>query len=151
MSLHQRLTEDLKAAMLSGDTNRRDTVRLLVSSLRNAEIDNHGPLDEEAETRVVAKEVKQRRDSITEYGKAGRTDLVDREQAELGVLLTYLPEQLTPDEIRALVTESIARTGAKGPGDIGKVMKDAVSAAKGRADGSTINVIAREILMSANG
>lgn len=151
MPLIERLSDELKTAIRAGDTVRRDTIRLLISSLRNAQIDNHGPLDEESELRIVSKEVKQRRDSITEYTKAARTDLADREQAELNVLQEYQPEQMTPEEIRALVMAAIERTGARTVGDIGRVMKDAVPAALGRADGSVINKVAREILMSANG
>ena len=151
MPLTQCLKDDLKAAMRAGDTVRRDTIRLLISSLNNVRIDHKGELDEEAEFRVVTKEVKQRRDSITEYGKAERKDLVDREQAELDILVSYLPAQMTADEIRALVFAAIARTGATGPGDLGRLMKDAVPAAKGRADGAVINSVAREILMSTSG
>lgn len=151
MALAQRLNEDLKVAMRAGDNVRRDTIRLLISSLKNAQIDHKGDLDEDAESRVVAREVKQRKDSITEYRKAARTDLADREEAELAILATYMPEPLTTDQIRTLVFESISRTGAKGPSDLGRVMKDAVPAAKGRADGAAINALAREMLMGTSG
>ncbi|HEY3414162.1 MAG TPA: GatB/YqeY domain-containing protein [Armatimonadota bacterium] len=151
MPLILRLNDDLKASMRSGDTVRRDTIRLLISSLKLTQIDHKGELDEETEARVVAKEVKQRKDSIAEYRKAGRDDLADREQAELDILGAYMPAQMTADEIRALVMAAIDRTGATGPADLGRVMKDAVPAAKGRADGSVINSVAREILMSTSG
>lgn len=151
MALRERLDADLKAAMRSGDTLRRDTVRLLISSLRNAEIENRGALDEESEGRVVAREVKQRKDSITEYRKGNRADLADREQAEMDILQEYQPQQMTPDEIRSLVVASISRTGAKGLGDIGKVMRDVMAEAKGRADGTQVNAIARDILVNTGG
>ncbi len=91
MSLIQQLDEDLKAAMRSGDTLKRDTVRLLRGALKNAEIESREPLTDEAVLRVLAKEAKQRRDSIEEYKKGNRQDLVDREQAELEIIASYLP------------------------------------------------------------
>jgi uncharacterized protein YqeY len=149
MALKERLDQDLKAAMREGDTVRRDTIRLVISSLRNAEIENRGAMDAEGEDRVVAKEIKQRRDSIEEYRKAGRADLADREQAELDVLKGYQPEQLSAEEIRAAVAASVARLGATGMSDIGKVMKDVLAETKGRADGATVNAVAKEMLAGA--
>lgn len=146
MALRQRLDEDLKSAMRAGDTLRRDTVRLLLSSLRNAEIENRGPLDQAGEDRVVMKEVKQRKDSIEEYRKAGREELALREEAEMEILTAYQPEQLSDSDIRALVERSITRTGAAGIGDIGKVMKDVMPDVAGRADGTAINAVVRELL-----
>lgn len=151
MPLIERLNDDLKAAMRAGNTTRRDTIRLLIASLRNYQIDHKDAVNDESDIRIVAKEVKQRRDSIAEYTKANRSDLADREKSELDILLTYLPAQMTAEEIRTLVVEAIARTGATGLSDLGRVMKDAVPAAQGRADGSTINSVAREILMSTSG
>jgi uncharacterized protein YqeY len=149
MALIDRLSEDLKKAMRDGDTLRRDTIRLLISSVRNAQIENHGPLDTEGEDRVVLKEAKQRRDSIEEYRKGNRADLADREQAELDVITTYQPEQLSAEEVHALVAASIERTGAKAMSDIGRVMKDVLPEVRGRADGGAINAAARKILQNA--
>jgi uncharacterized protein YqeY len=149
MALIDRLSEDLKKAMRDGDTLRRDTIRLLISSVRNAQIENHGPLDTEGEDRVVLKEAKQRRDSIEEYRKGNRADLADREQAELEVITTYQPEQLSAEEVHALVAASIERTGAKAMSDIGRVMKDVLPEVRGRADGGAINAAARKILQNA--
>lgn len=146
MALRERLNDDLKSAMRAGDTLRRDTIRLLISSLKNAEIENRGPLDAAAEDRVVAKEVKQRKDSIEEYRKAGREELALKEQAEMEILQDYQPEQLSLEELRGLVEASITSTGAAGMGDIGKVMKDVMAKVQGRADGTTINAVARELL-----
>jgi len=151
MALRERLDQDLKTAMRASDTLRRDTIRLLISSLRNAEIENRGALDAAAEDRVVAREIKQRRDSVEEYEKAGRTDLAAREQAEMDVLKAYQPEQLSPEDIRAIVETAIARTGAVGMADIGRVMKDALSEVKGRADGGVVNAVARELLKGGQG
>jgi len=151
MALRERLNTDLKTAMREGDTVRRDTIRLLLSSLRNAEIDARGELDDEAEGRVVTKEIKQRKDSIEEYRKGQRPDLAEREEAEMKVLKDYQAAQLSDEDLRRLVIGAISRTGAKGMGDIGKVMKSAMSEAKGQADGNRVNAIAREILVTANG
>ncbi|HEY3267451.1 MAG TPA: GatB/YqeY domain-containing protein [Armatimonadota bacterium] len=151
MALREQLTDDLKSAMREGDTLRRDTIRLLINSLKNAEIDSPTPLDSDAEARIVAKEIKQRKDSITEYRKANREDLAGREEAEMKVLEAYQPRQLSTEELRSLVVASIQRTGAKGPADMGRVMKDVMPELKGRADGGAVNAIAREILTSAFG
>lgn len=147
MALRDRLNEDLKAAMRAGDATRRDTLRLLISALKNAEIENRGALDADAEAHVVGREVKQRKDSIEEYRRGNREDLAAREQAELDILAEYQPQQLSTDEIRALVAASIARTGAKGMADMGKVMRDVMAETKGRADGTQVNAIARELLL----
>lgn len=147
MTLKERLDADLKNAMRSGATIHRDTIRLLMSALRNAEIDNHGPLDEAGTSRVVAKEVKQRRDSIEEYKKGNRQDLVDREQAELDVLAQYQPDQLSPEQVREIVMAVVRRIDAKGPSDLGKVMREAMADVQGRADGGVVSTLARELLM----
>ena len=151
MSLIQQLDEDLKAAMRSGDTLKRDTVRLLRGALKNAEIENREPLDDEAAVRVLAKEAKQRRDSIEEYKKGNRQDLVDREQAELDIIASYLPEAMSVEDLQQIVRESITAVGAQGPSDMGKVMKEALGRVKGRADGSAVNAVVREMLSGLAG
>ena len=151
MSLIQQLDEDLKAAMRSGDTLKRDTVRLLRGALKNAEIENREPLNDEAAVRVLAKEAKQRRDSIEEYKKGNRQDLVDREQAELDIIASYLPEAMSAEDLQQIVRESITAVGAQGPSDMGKVMKEALGRVKGRADGSVVNAVVREMLSGLAG
>ena len=151
MSLIQQLDEDLKAAMRSGDTLKRDTVRLLRGALKNAEIENREPLNDEAAVRVLAKEAKQRRDSIEEYKKGNRQDLVDREQAELDIIASYLPEAMSTEDLQQTVRESITAVGAQGPSDMGKVMKEALGRVKGRADGSVVNAVVREMLSGLAG
>ena len=151
MSLIQQLDEDLKAAMRSGDTLKRDTVRLLRGALKNAEIESREPLTDEAVLRVLAKEAKQRRDSIEEYKKGNRQDLVDREQAELEIIASYLPEAMSAEDLRQIVRESITAVGAQGPSDIGKVMKEALARVKGRADGSAVNAVVRDMLSGLAG
>jgi uncharacterized protein len=150
MSLLDRLDADLKQAMRDGDTTRRDTIRLLRSALKNAEIEKRAPLGEQEADKVVAREAKQRRDSIEEYRKGNRDDLVAKEQAELEILQAYQPEQLTEEALRDIVRESISRLGATGPADIGKVMKDVLPRVQGRADGGAVNAAARDLLAAAS-
>jgi uncharacterized protein YqeY len=151
MSVMQRLDDDLRTAMKSGDTVRRDTIRLLRNAIKKAEIDNRGPLDDDGEERVLAREAKQRRESIEEYRKGRREDLVAREEAELAVISEYLPEQLSEDDMRALVLASIRKVGARGMGDLGAVMRDVMPEIRGRADGAAVNAMARQLLATVNG
>jgi hypothetical protein len=136
----------MTTAWKAGDTVRRDALRLLIAALENARIEM-GRLLEDADTiRVLQKEAKQRRDSITEYDKAGRSDLSAKEQQELDVITTFLPTQLSDDEIRDLARSVIAETGASGAGDVGKIMRPLIAKVAGRADGGRVNQIARELL-----
>ncbi len=155
MAMKEQLATDLKEAMRAGDNVRRDTLRLLLTAISNAEIARVDTKDEAAVRTglddagvidVIQKQAKQRRDSIDEYGKAGRQDLVNRETAELGVLQGYLPEQMSPEEIAAVVREVIAETGASGPRDKGKVMPAAMARLRGRAEGRAINEAVTELL-----
>lgn len=155
MGLKERLAEDLKAAMRSGDALRRDVLRSAITAINNAEIASVDIADESAARRalnedavmdVLRKQVKQRRDSADEYRKAKRADLAEREEAEIAVLEQYLPRQLSRDEIAAEVRAVIAETGASGPGDKSKVMPAAMQRLKGRADGRLVNEVATELL-----
>jgi hypothetical protein len=136
----------MTVAWKANQTERRDALRLLIAALDNARIDlGHAPGDDEA-IRVLQKEAKQRRDSIEEYAKANRTDLVAKEQVELDVIEEFLPAQLSDDEIRDLAREVIAQVGASAPSDVGKVMRPLMERVGGRADGRRANEIARELL-----
>lgn len=146
MNLKQIISQDLKTAMKARDRVRLDTLRLTLSSITYAEKEKKRELTDEELLDVVIRERKKRREAIEEYTKAGRTDLADKEQAEAQVLSTYLPEQMSDDEVTAVVKEVIAATGAAGPGDIGKVMGAVIPRTKGRADGKKINEIARGLL-----
>ncbi len=146
MALQERLQDDLKAAMRSGDTVRRDTLRLAISALKRARIDALQELDEQGELAVLAREVKQRRESIEEFRRGGREDLASREEAELAILQEYLPEQADAATIRARALEVIAASGASGPRDMGKVMPVLAIEFKGRADGKVISQIVTELL-----
>jgi len=148
MGLNERLTEDMKAAMKAGPAGRQrlETIRFLRSALKNAEIDKKAPLTDEDILGVITKQVKQLRDSIAEFEKAGRSDLVEKAQAEIAVLSDYLPAQMTEDEVRELARQIIADVGAQGPKDMGKVMGPLMARTKGRADGRMVQQIVRELL-----
>jgi hypothetical protein len=158
MSIKEQLAEDLKAAMRAGDAVRRDTLRSLLTALNNAEIarvdikdesaSRHGLSDAEA-LDVLQKQAKQRRESIEEYRKAGRQDLVDREEAELAIISAYLPAQLSREEIAAEVRTIIAETGASGPAGKAKVMPVAMQRLRGRADGRLVNEVVTELLAAS--
>lgn len=145
-TIAESIRSQMTAAWKANDTQRRDALRLLIAALDNARIElGHAPEDDEA-LRVLQKEAKQRRDSITEYERAGRADLVAKEQAELDVIEEFLPAQMSDDELRDLAREVIASVGATGPSDVGKVMRPLMERVGGRADGRRANEIARELL-----
>jgi uncharacterized protein YqeY len=152
MSLKDQLSADLRDAMRSGDEVRKSTLRMLITAIRNAEIPPEGAtqgrtdLDDAAVLDVVRKEVKQRRDSIDLYSKANRTDLAQAEEAEVAVLSTYLPQQMSRPEIEAVAREIIARLGAAGPADKGKVMPVIMGELRGKAEGREINSVVTELL-----
>jgi uncharacterized protein YqeY len=147
MALKEQLQEDMRGAMRSGDHVRRDALRLAIAALHNAEIAAGKPFEDDADvTGVLAREAKQRRESIEEYRKAGRDDLAAKEEAELAVLSGYLPDQASREEILEAARKAIAETGATGPRDIGKVMPLLVQEFRGRAEGREINDAVREIL-----
>jgi uncharacterized protein YqeY len=146
LPLKDQLNDDLRDALRSRDETRKTTIRLALSAVHNAEIATGAPLDEAGVIAVLAREVKQRRESIEEFGKGKRQDLVDKEQAELDILLTYLPQQLSREEITAEARKVIAQVGASGPKDKGKVMPAIMGALRGKADGSEINAVVTELL-----
>jgi uncharacterized protein YqeY len=149
MSLREQLNADLRDALRSGDETRKTTIRGLLSSVHNAEIQSGNPLDDPAITAVVGREIKQRRDSIEEYRKGNRPDLVVQEQAEVDVLAAYLPPQLSRDEVVVVARAVIERIGAKGPSDKGKVMPVIMAELRGKAEGAEINAVVTELLSQA--
>jgi uncharacterized protein YqeY len=146
MTLKERLNDDLREALRSRDETRKGTIRMALSSVHNAEIAAGNPLDDAGVTAVLAREVKQRRESIEEFKKGNRQDLVDKEQAEIDVLMPYLPQQLSRDEIVEAARKVIAQVGAAGPRDKGKVMPVIMAELRGKADGSEINAVVTELL-----
>jgi uncharacterized protein YqeY len=134
MALRERITEDMKTAMRAAEKERLATVRLLLAAIKQREVDERITLDDGQVLAVIEKMIKQRREAITQFESGGRSDLVAKETAEIGVLQGYLPAQLTPAEIDALIAEAIAATGAASVKDMGKVMGFVKPKAQGRAD-----------------
>jgi uncharacterized protein YqeY len=151
-NLNQKINDEWKTAALARNAPRRDTLNLLRSALKSAEINSRGgesvfdPADDAAVQGVIEREAKKRRDSIEEYTKANRTDLADKEKAELEILQEFLPAPLTDDELEAMVRATIAETGAGSIKDMGAVMKAVQPKAAGRADGRRINEVVRRLL-----
>ena len=146
--LKQKLADDLKQAMKSGDTTRRSVLRLVRASIANAEIARQAMLDDSDILGVIAKEARQRQESIAAFKEGGRRDLEEKEAAELAILQEYLPKQMTREEIIEAARTVIAEVGAQGPGDKGKVMPKLIAELKGRADGREVNAVVTELLGS---
>lgn len=144
--LRDRLNDEMKQAMKARDDIRLSVIRLIRSSVKNREIELRHELADGEITEVLSTLVKQRRESIRMFGEAGRADLVEKEEKELAVLLTFLPQQLSREEVEALVVQAIAESGAQGPKDMGKVMKAIMPHVTGRADGSLVSVVVKEKL-----
>ncbi len=148
VGLKQKLSDDLKQAMRSGDKVRRLVIRLVIAAIKNAEIARQADLDDTDILGIIAKEVRQRRESIEAFKLGNRHDLVAQEEAELAILNEYLPRQMTREEIIVAARQAIEGIGAQGPGDKGKVMPKLIAQLKGRADGREINAIVTELLTS---
>ena len=146
MSLKETLLQDLKAAMKDKDIIRKNTIQLVRSGVLQIEKDNQVELDDDGVLDVVAKELKKRRDSLPEFEKSGRTDLIENLNREIEVLLGYLPKQLTEDEIHKIVEETIAETGATTMKDMGKVMGAVSPKVKGRADNRVVSGYVKKLL-----
>lgn len=146
MSLKEQLDDAMKQAMKARDDLRLSAVRMVRSSVKNREIDLKHELDDQGVIEVISTLVKQRRESIRLYQDGNRQDLVDKEEAEMNVLLQFLPAQLNTDEITELVSRTIQETGAQGIKDMGKVMKILTSLTTGRADGKIVSDIVRQQL-----
>jgi uncharacterized protein YqeY len=141
MSLKLRITDDMKAAMRAKETARLGTIRLLLAAIKQKEVDERIELDDAAVSSIVEKLIKQRKDSISQFQSAGRDDLVAAEQAELVVLQTYLPEQLSAAEVEAAVSVAIAESGASSARDMGKVMGLLKPRLAGRADMGQVSAL----------
>ena len=146
MSLKEQLNDAMKQAMKARDDLRLSAVRMVRSSVKNREIDLKHELDDQGVMEVISTLVKQRRESIRLYQDGNRQDLVDKEEAEMNVLLQFLPAQLNTDEITELVSRTIQETGAQGIKDMGKVMKILTALTTGRADGKIVSDIVRQQL-----
>lgn len=146
MSLKDKLAEDLKTAMKDKDIVRKNTVQFIRAGVLQIEKDKQITLDDDGVLEVIAKQLKQRKDSLPDYEKSGRSDLIAELKAEIGYLMEYLPEQLSEEELTAIVKDAIASTDASSVKDMGKIMAAVMPKTKGRADGRAINAIARKLL-----
>jgi len=146
MTLKEQITEDMKAAMRAKEADRLLAIRNLLAALKQREVDERIVLDDAAVIAVIDKLVKQRKDSIEAFTQAGRTDLVDKETAELAVLSAYLPQRLDADAIRAEVAAIVAELGAAGPGDMGKVMGAVKAKLAGKADMGQVSAAVKAAL-----
>ena len=146
MSLKDQITEDMKTAMRAKDAPRLLTIRGLLAACKQREVDERIVLDDAAVIAIIDKLIKQRKDSITQFSGAGRTDLVDKETAELKVLESYLPQRLGADEIAAQVQAIVAEIGAAGPGDMGKVMAAVKAKLAGQADMGLVSAAVKQAL-----
>ena len=146
MTLKERITEDMKAAMRAKETERLGAIRMLTAAIKQKEVDERVELDDAAVVAIVDKLLKQRKDSIDAFQKAGRQDLVDKEQSEVTVLQAYLPARLSADEVAAEVKAIVVELGAKGPGDMGKVMGAVKSRLAGKADMGQVSAAVKAAL-----
>ena len=148
MALRERLNEDIKTAMKARETDKLNALRLMLSAVKQREVDERITLDDAGVIAVVEKMIKQRKDSIAQYEKAARQDLADREKFEIGVIEGYLPQQLSQAEIEKIVAEAIAATGAQGAADMGKVMGIVKPKLAGRADMGKVSALVKTKLAS---
>ena len=139
MTMKTRLEDDMKQAMRERNVPRRDVIRLLRSAIRNEEIRVQKDLDDDAVVQVLSRQAQQRRDSIEAFTQGSREDLADKERVELDIIMEYMPQQLSSDEIVELVAQTIAQVGASGPGDMGKVMSVIMPKVRGRAEGREVS------------
>ena len=145
-ALKQKLTDDLKQAMRDGDKVKLSVIRLVMAAIKNAEIARQTTLDDGDILGIIAKEARQRRESVEAFRQGNRQDLVVQEEAELTLLQGYLPQQISREEIMAEARRVIEEVGAQGAGDKGKVMPKLISQLKGKADGREINAVVTELL-----
>lgn len=146
MSLNERITEDLKNALKAGDKDKLSILRMIKSSIKYQEIEKKAPLGDDDISAILRTYVKRAKESIEQYSGAGRADLADKEEKELAIVQSYLPDQLDENELRQIIRETISETGASGLKDMGKVMKAVMARAKGQADGKMANILVKEAL-----
>lgn len=146
MSLKDRITEDMKAAMRAKEADKLGTIRMLLAAVKQKEVDERIVVDDAALVAIVDKLIKQRKDSISQFTAAGRQDLADKESAELLVLEAYLPQRMSAEEIQAAVNAIVADLGAKGPGDMGKVMGAVKAQLAGKAEMTLVSAAVKQAL-----
>ena len=146
MNLTERLSDDMKQAMKSQDKFKLSTIRMVRATIKNQEIELKRTLDDNEVLDILSREIKQRKDSLQEFRKAGREDLAENVAAEIDIISVYLPEQLTEEEVKEIVKQTIQRTGASSKADMGKVMAALMPQEKGRADGKLVNQLVQQFL-----
>ena len=146
MTLKEQITEDMKSAMRAKEAERLGTIRLLLAAIKQREVDERITVDDAGIIAIIEKLIKQRKDSIEQFQKAGRTDLVDQESKELGILQAYMPAQLSEVEVQAAIQKAIADLGASGPQDMGKVIGALKAQLAGKADMGTVSGLVKAAL-----
>lgn len=146
MSLKEQLRADMAAAMRAGDSARRDTLRLVLAAVKQAEVDERTTLDDDGVQAVLAKQAKQRRESIADYEKAGRLELAAQEAAEVALIESYLPQMMSREEVEAVAAEVMAEVGVTDVKGMGQVMGRLMPRLKGKADGRLVNEVVRDLL-----
>jgi uncharacterized protein YqeY len=146
MSLSERLNDDMKQAMKNQDKFKLSVIRMIRSAIKNVEIDQKKTLDDNEVLDILNREIKQRKDSLHEFGKAGRDDLAETVKKEIEVIAIYMPQQLTQEEIHAIVQQTIQETGASSKAELGKLMSALMPKVKGRADGKLVNQLVQQLL-----
>ena len=146
MTLKEQITEDMKSAMRAKEAERLGTIRLLLAAIKQREVDERITVDDAGIIAIIEKLIKQRKDSIEQFQKAGRTDLVDQESKELGILQAYMPVQLSEAEVQAAIQKAIADLGASGPQDMGKVIGALKAQLAGKADMGTVSGLVKAAL-----
>ena len=150
MHLSERISDDYKEALKSGDKDRVSILRMVKAAVKNREIEKRSPLSDDEISGILRSYVKRAHESIEQFSKAGRTDLAEKEKKELAIIQSYLPQQIEEDEIRIIIKDAINETGAAGAKDMGKVMKAVMSKTKGLADGKLVNNLVKEMLETTN-
>ncbi|WP_019532999.1 GatB/YqeY domain-containing protein [Paenibacillus ginsengihumi] len=146
MSLSDRLNEDMKLAMKSQDKFKLSVIRMVRAAIKNLEIDQRKTLSEDEELDVLSREIKQRKDSLQEFEKAGRDELAANLKQEIAILMEYMPQQFTEEEVKAIVLQTIQEVGASSKAEMGKVMSALMPKVKGRADGKLVNQLVQQSL-----
>ncbi|CAC9922665.1 YqeY-like protein [Aedoeadaptatus nemausensis] len=146
MSLKETLMQDLKTAMKNKDKRTKDTITMVRAAIKQKEVDDHVELNDDDVIQIIAKEIKERRGSIEEFQKAGRDDLIDSTKAEIDVLLNYMPEQLSEEELEAMIRKVMEENNITEKKQMGLLMKNIMPKVQGRADGKAVNAIVNRIL-----
>lgn len=146
MNLSERLNEDMKQAMKSQDKFKLSTIRMVRATIKNLEIDLKRTLNDDEVLDILSREIKQRKDALQEFEKASRDDLAEKTKAEIEIIALYLPDQLSEEEIKVIVQQTIQETGASSKADMGKLMSHLMPKVKGRADGKLVNQAVQQLL-----